>query len=61
MVNPKEIPAQVQLIRDFMAANGISDRPIDVNEYQGPGENLMLSPGNTISFLSCTTTIILTP
>jgi autotransporter-associated beta strand protein len=52
MVNPKEIPAQVQLIRDFMAANGIADRPIDVNEYQGPGENLMLSPGNTISFLS---------
>ena len=52
MVNPKEIPAQVQLIRDFMAANGISDRPIDVNEYQGPCENLMLSPGNTISFLS---------
>ena len=52
MVNPKEIPAQVRLIRDFMAANGIADRPIDINEYQGPGENLMLSPGNTISFLS---------
>jgi hypothetical protein len=52
MVNPKEIPAQVQLIRDFMTANGIADRPIDVNEYQGPGENLMLSPGNTIQFLS---------
>ncbi len=52
MVNPKEIPEQVKMIRGFMAANGIADRPIDVNEYQGPGENLMLSPGNTVQFLS---------
>lgn len=52
MVNPKEIPSQVQYIRDFMAANGIADRPIDVNEYQGPGIDLMQSPGNTIRFLS---------
>lgn len=52
MVNPNEIPAQVQLVREFMAANGIANRPISVNEYQGPGDNLMLSPGNTVSFLS---------
>ena len=52
MVNPKEIPDQVQMIRAFMAANAISSRPIDVNEYQGPGDNLMLSPGNTVQFLS---------
>ena len=52
MLNPNEIPAQVRMIRDFMAASGIANRPISVNEYQGPGENLMLSPGNTVSFLS---------
>lgn len=52
MVNPKEIPEQVKLIRDFMAANGIPNRPIDVNEYQGPGVGLTLSPGNTVQFLS---------
>jgi len=52
MGNPKEIPDQVKMIRDFMAANGIPDRPIDVNEYQGPGDSLMLSPGNTVQFLS---------
>ncbi len=52
MANPKEIPEQVKTVRDFMAANGIPDRPIDVNEYQGPGDNLMLSPGNTVQFLS---------
>lgn len=52
MANPKEIPSQVQMVREFMAANGIANRPIDVNEYQGPGENLMLSPGNTVQFLT---------
>lgn len=52
MVNPREIPDQVRMVRDFMAANGIADRPIDVNEYQGPGADLMQSPGNTIRFLS---------
>lgn len=52
MVNPKEIPAQVQMVRDFMATNGIAARPIDVNEYQGPGADLMQSPGNTVRFIS---------
>ena len=52
MVNAKEIPAQVQMVRDFMAANGIADRPIDVNEYQGPGADLMQSPGNAVRFIS---------
>lgn len=52
MLNPKEIPGQVEAVRAFMAANGIADRPIDVNEYQGPGIDLMQSPGNTVRFLS---------
>ena len=52
MVNPKEIADQVRMVRDFMAANGIADRPIDVNEYQGPGVDLMQSPGNAVRFLS---------
>ncbi len=52
MVNPREIPGQVEAVRAFMAANGIPDRPIDINEYQGPGIDLMQSPGNTVRFLS---------
>jgi Carbohydrate binding domain len=52
MVWDKHIPGQAQIMRDFMAANGISDRPIQINEYLAWGDDFTLSPGRTATFLA---------